>query len=383
VSETDRKVPPIRVLLIEDRIPDPSLGSGYPRMIDTIAELQNVVGAKVSLFPTFGVNDGERAHLPDDVDLIDVPLEDHLVGHRAFRGKYSAVIISRPHNYQRVAKVVRAVLPGVPVIYDAEALYFRRLERQADLATGAVRQQLLREARAMQALEERIAAESDAVVCISADEAELLSRKTVHPVVVNGPLLAAAAFTEQDFFSRQNVGFVAGWSAGPNAPNVDGLRWFARHVWPRVLARMPGAKLLVTGDAPPREVLRFACESIEFVGRVNDLEDFYAGIRVAVVPVRYGSGVKLKAVEALQFGVPTVATAIGAESIPSDVDGLLAVVDDTGEFADEIAALYLDVRVWQAQREILRIQADAWSEHRPVSIWPALFERVLVGGVSL
>ena len=96
-------------------------------------------------------------------------------------------------------------------------------------------------------------------------------------------------------------------------------------MWPLVLARVPGAKLLVTGDDPPREVLRFACDSIEFLGRVPDLERFYDALRVAIVPIRYGSGVKLKTVEALQFGVPTVSTTIGAESIPSDVDGLLPV----------------------------------------------------------
>src|SRR5271170_2834970 len=120
----------IRVLLVEDRIPDAALGSGYPRMIDTISELQRLVGARVALYPTFGVGDGESAHLPAGVELIELPLEDHLSGLRPYDDSYSAVIISRPHNYERVATTIRNYLPGVPVIYDAEALYFRRIERQ-------------------------------------------------------------------------------------------------------------------------------------------------------------------------------------------------------------------------------------------------------------
>jgi hypothetical protein len=372
----------IRVLLVEDRIPDAALGSGYPRMIDTISELQRLVGARVALYPTFGVGEGESAHLPAGVELIEVPLEDHLVGLRPDDDSYSAVIISRPHNYERVATTIRSYLPGVPVIYDAEALYFRRIERQSDLATGRVREQLLSEAAAMRVLEESIAAEVDAVVCISADEAELLKGKTRAPVVVNAPLLAKATLSHSGFAARANVGFVAGWSAGGNSPNADGLRWFARHVWPLVLARAPGAKLLVTGDDPPQEVLRFACDSIEFLGRVPDLERFYDQLRVAIVPIRYGSGVKLKAVEALQFGVPTVSTSIGAESIPSDVDGLLPVADDPTEFAIRVAELLLDQNAWDAHSELLAEQGRRWNEDRHVSIWPSLMTSVLTSSLT-
>ena len=369
----------VRVLLVEDRIPDASLGSGYPRMIDTIAELQQLVGAHVSLFPTFGINDGERDHLPAGVQLIDEPLEDHLVAMQHSGRRYSAVLVSRPHNYERVADVFRELLPGVPVIYDAEALYFRRLERQADLATSSTRERLLSDAHAMRALEESIAAEADVVVCISADEARLLDAKSKRPVVVNEPLLARATFSDAGFSDRSSVGFVAGWSAGANSPNADGLRWFARHVWPLVLARVPGVKLLVTGDDPPQEVLRFACESIEFVGRVSDLEVFYRGLRVAIVPIRYGSGVKLKAVEALQFGVPTVATSIGAESIPSDVEGLLPVTDGVEAFAARVAELLSDEGAWKEQSERLAEQGQRWNAQRHSSIWPELMESLLSG----
>ena len=379
MTSVDRPPEQLRVLLVEDRIPDASLGSGYPRMIDTIAELQRVVGAHVSLFPTFGINDGERDHLPSGVQLIDQPLEDHLATLQTVGSRYSAVLISRPHNYDRVADVFRRFLPGVPVIYDAEALYFRRLERQADLATNATRERLLADARAMRTLEESIAAEADVVVCISADEAELLNSKSRRPVVVNEPLLARATFSDAGFLDRSSVGFVAGWSAGANSPNADGLRWFARHVWPLVLARVPGVKLLVTGDDPPQEVLRFACESIQFVGRVSDLEEFYRGLRVAIVPIRYGSGVKLKAVEALQFGVPTVATTIGAESIPSDVEGVLPVTDGVEAFAERVAELLNDEGAWKEQSELLAEQGQRWNSQRHSSIWPELLGSLLSG----
>ncbi|HVB04629.1 MAG TPA: glycosyltransferase family 4 protein [Acidimicrobiales bacterium] len=363
---------PLRILLVEDYVPDATLGSGYGRMIDTITELQRAGDVTVTLFPTFGASDATPHAGPKNVEILDIPLERHLAEVHAAGGGYDLVIVSRPHNYEVASPILSDCLPGVPVIYDAEALYFRRLERQAKLATGVVRAKLLLEAAAMRRLEERIAAEADAVVCISDEEADLLTRHARRRVEVNGPLLAHAAWTDEGFSERRAVGFVAGWSAGPRSPNVDGLKWFARHVWPRVLARVPGAELVVTGSDPPLEVTRFECSSIHYAGVVPDLNRFYASLRLAVVPIRYGSGVKLKAVEALQSGVPTVATAVGAEGIPTDVTDLIPVTDDAREFADLVALLIGNEEIWRAQRERLKEQCRIWEEHPQSSVWPGL-----------
>ncbi len=362
---------PLRILVVEDYVPDATLGSGYGRMIETITDLQRAGEVTVALYPTLGASDEPRVG-PVDVEVLDEKLERHLLDLAAHGGGYDLVIVSRPHNYEVVAPVLNELLPGVPVVYDAEALYFRRLERQAKLAEGPVRAKLLVEAAQMRRLEERIAAEADAVVCIAEEEADLLTRHARRPVAVNGPLLAHATWTDEDFSERVGVGFVAGWSAGPRSPNVDGLKWFARHVWPRVLARVPQAELIVTGAEPPREVTRFACRSIRFAGVVPDLRRFYAGLRLAVVPIRYGSGVKLKAVEALQSGVPTIATVVGAEGIPTDIPGLIPVADEPWEFADLVALLLEEEEVWRAQRQLLAEQCRIWEEHPQTSVWPGL-----------
>lgn len=362
---------PLRILVVEDYVPDASLGSGYGRMIETISELQRAGDVTVTLFPTLGSGEAPRVG-PKGIEVLKISLERHLEQLESQGGGYDLVIVSRPHNYEAVAPVLTSRLAGVPWIYDAEALYFRRLERQAKLAEGDVRANLLREASRMRHLEERIAAEADAVVCIADEEADLLTRHARRSVEVNGPLLAHANWTNENFSERRGVGFVAGWSAGPNSPNVDGLKWFARHVWPRVLARVPTAELFVTGAEPPREVTRFESRSIHFTGVVPDLSRFYASLRLAVVPIRYGSGVKLKAVEALQSGVPTIATTVGAEGIPIDIPGLLPVADNAWEFADLVALLLEDEEIWLNQRDLLAEQCRIWEAHPQTSVWPGL-----------
>jgi glycosyltransferase involved in cell wall biosynthesis len=376
---------PLRILIVEDYVPDATIGSGYGRMIDTIADLRAMGNVHIALYPAFGQSEGEPRIGPAGVEVLAEPLAGHLLQLRSRGIRYDVVIVSRPHNYELVAPTLRDLLPGVPVIYDAEALYFRRRERQAALADGEVKETLLHEAFETRELEERIAREVDAVVCIAPEEAALLQRQTDRPVVVNGPLLTRVSWSSAGFGQRDGIGFIAGWSAGPGSPNIDGLRWFARHVWPRVLARVPSARLFVTGEDPPIEVRRFACRSIRFLGFVPDLGGFYDRLRVTVVPIRYGSGVKLKAVEALQFGVPTVATTVGAEGIPVDVPGLIPVADDPAEFAEYVARIHENQEAWEQQRNLLTEQSARWTANPQQSIWPGLVRRLVTehrGGVA-
>jgi glycosyltransferase involved in cell wall biosynthesis len=90
--------------------------------------------------------------------------------------------------------------------------------------------------------------------------------------------------------------------------------------------------------------------------------------------------VKLKAVEALQSGVPTVATTVGAESIPTGVASLLQVSDDPQEFAELVAREHEDSETWYAQRQRLAEQVALWSAHPQTSIWPGLVTRLASKG---
>ena len=385
-----------RVLIVDDVVPNAAAGSGYPRMLETISTIQAVPNVEVSLFPVVDVfHAGTRpvsvrrwtGELP--LEVITEELGRHLRRVVLAGRAYDLVIISRPHNYQLVIKTIKRYLRDVPVIYDAEALFYRRLERQLDLAESSGRRSLRREMEAMREVEETIAREVDELVCVSQDEAEILRQLTDRPGLVHSPLLHSMDWTEAGFQDRSGVCFIAGWSAGAKSPNGDGMRWFAREVWPRVLARLPEAELEVTGAKAPIEVRRFACESIRFIGRVDDLKGYYGSRRVVIVPNRYGAGVKNKTMEALQAGVPVVSTVVGAEGmpIPGFTDGsagrpawspsYLFVTDDPTEFAVRIVALLRDEQLWEQERQLLRAQCSAWERERLTNVWPSILERYL------
>ena len=115
-----------------------------------------------------------------------------------------------------------------------------------------------------------------------------------------------------------------------------------------------------------------------FVGEVDDLAAFYAAIRVAVVPLRYGAGVKIKTIEALQYAVPSVATSIGAEGLPLDDHRVLPVEDDPAAFATTVARLLRDPDAWARQRDAILEQHDRWERVGRPPVWPSLLDRLAV-----
>jgi GT2 family glycosyltransferase/glycosyltransferase involved in cell wall biosynthesis len=367
---------PSRVLVIDDRLPDSRLGSGYSRMFDVVREI-SAAGYRVSVFPTNEVNGDPDVLGALGVGVVTEPLSEHL---RRRSVNYEAVIISRPHNFERYGWMVRDLQPNANLCYDAEALFYRRLEAQAALASqGGTREALTNAADESRTVEAEIARSVDSIVCVSSDEAAALRALGAREPYVVEPWLSEPALTPAGFADRCDVFLVAGWLAGPESPNVDGLLWFAHEVMPIVRARVPWARVLVSGAAPPKEAIEVGGRGISFVGQVKNMAEFYGRARVCIVPLRYGAGVKIKTVEALQYGVPTVATTVGAEGVDLRGTDALLVVDEARDFALGLISLLTDRGDWDARRaEIETLDALRRSEASRVS-WGSILAEV-VGG---
>jgi glycosyltransferase involved in cell wall biosynthesis len=124
--------------------------------------------------------------------------------------------------------------------------------------------------------------------------------------------------------------------------NDDGLRSFLTAVWPLVLDRLPGARLRVLGREPStelRDVVGRFSQSVSLEGFVPDLGELFSHAAATINPLRFGSGIKLKVIEALGRGVPVVSTEIGAEGISSGWTHGILVADEPFEFADLMVGL--------------------------------------------
>jgi len=255
-----------------------------------------------------------------------------------------AVLLSRPDVAEAHLDAVRAHA-GCPVAFYGHDLHFRRMQEQAAQAGGDDAARLQREADAMQACERALWRRHDVVLYPSEDEAAQV--RALEPAVDARAVLPYAYDRFVDDATpagRAGVLFVAGFA---HPPNVDAARWLVEAIMPVVWARRPGLRLSLVGSNPTAEVLALAGDRVEVTGFVSDaeLQRRYGAARVAVVPLRFGAGVKSKVVEALQQGLPLVTTSVGAQGLPG-VEAACTVADDPATLAEAILAWLDDDQAW-------------------------------------
>ena len=130
-----------------------------------------------------------------------------------------------------------------------------------------------------------------------------------------------------------------------HVPNQVALDWFTRNVLPHVVERCPGARLIVAGsDPPPRHAYHDPLNAIDMLGFVEDIQPLFAETAVFVCPIRSGSGVRVKLLEAFASGIPVVSTRVGAEGLArlsSDVSSeVCSLADDPVEFAERVIEIF-------------------------------------------
>jgi glycosyltransferase involved in cell wall biosynthesis len=126
-------------------------------------------------------------------------------------------------------------------------------------------------------------------------------------------------------------------------PNQVALDWFTREVLPLILHRLPQARLLVAGsDPPPRHSIPDPANAIDLLGFVEDIQPLFSSCALFICPIRSGSGVRVKLLEAFASGIPVVSTKLGAEGL-ARIDGeFCALSDDPRDFASKAVQLLQD-----------------------------------------
>lgn len=257
-------------------------------------------------------------------------------------GDVDAVLLSRPSVAGKLIDTVRGH-SRARIVYYGHDLHFRRMRDEAKVLSQAG---MLEDAERMEQLERRVWRKSDVVLYPSQEEAAAAA--AIEPGV---DVRAIAAYAYDNFEldaepdGRADLIFVAGFV---HPPNADAAEWLVRSVMPRVWRELPDARLSLVGANPCDRVLALAGERVEVTGFVSDAElaRRYRAARVAVVPLRFGAGVKSKVVEALQQGLPLVTTPVGAQGLPG-VEKTAIVTDEEQSMADGIVQLLRDDAQWR------------------------------------
>lgn len=153
--------------------------------------------------------------------------------------------------------------------------------------------------------------------------------------------------------------------------NFEGLEYFAREIYPLILAERPGARLYVTGktDPAPLEQLNLR-EKMVFTGYLADLRPMLRRACVNVVPLLTGGGTRLKILEGWAAGTPIVSTSRGAEGLLFEDGRHLLIADQPGQFARAVLRILSDPALRASLRENGRALVETHYD------WNAIVDRL-------
>lgn len=340
-----------RLLILDNELPCEALGAGYPRMRRLVAEAV-AAGWEVTFFPLHRpeIDWAEaRRELPPDVEIAAGILWPGLGGFLAERsGAYHTLLVSRPDNMRLVRPILAAAAGHVApsrVIYDAEALF---ATRTIEARAAAGQPLTAAEAESLVAEEVQLAADSDAVICVSPLEAAEFRRRTSasvhcisHPA---SPRLASPPFAE-----RSGYLFV-GRLREPESPNWIGLVRFLAEVWPLIRSHDPAAVLRVVGHVATDHAPLLA-EGVEILGPRADVLPLYDAARVFLAPTFIAAGVPIKILDAAAAGLPVVTYPMMVRLL-GWTNGIEILAEEQAErLAAAACLLHDDAARWRSIRE--------------------------------
>jgi hypothetical protein len=143
-------------------------------------------------------------------------------------------------------------------------------------------------------------------------------------------------------------------------PNVEGVLWFSREVWPTIRDQRPDALFSIVGSDPAAAVRRLASArtGIEVTGTVPDVRSHLWNAAVSVAPLMIARGVQTKVLEAVAAGLPAVVTSQVFEGLPAEIRTACRVADSSEAFAQQTLAL---LALSGHERRALVAQADLCS----------------------
>lgn len=125
-------------------------------------------------------------------------------------------------------------------------------------------------------------------------------------------------------------------------PNREGVEWFLKNVWTRVVEQVPDAKFYLAGRNFPDEIKNLQVKGLVVVGEVEDAKQFIFSKSISIVPLFAGSGMRVKIIEAMALGRAVISTTVGAESISYSNGKDILIADDAKGFAQAVINVLKD-----------------------------------------
>jgi glycosyltransferase involved in cell wall biosynthesis len=304
-----------------------------------------------------------RDYVPEMVDKIEALLKEI---------SFDAVHADQLWMAQ-YAQEVKKFCPDISLTLDQHNAVFLIPKRLADGESNPVKRWFFHlESTRLKRYESTICDQFDDVVWVTDED-----RQEVNPQSIGSksssviPICVEPTPTKVAHINKQQprITFLGGLHWPPNA---QGIVWFFKEIFPHIKAEIPETILTVIGKNPPSELYG---NSVETTGYVPDLEPYLKEPGVFIVPLLAGGGMRVKILDAWNWGIPIVSTTIGAEGIIAIDQVNMLIADSPNAFAKATIRLLkepeLAMRLVENGRQTLKTQYNwktiyrAWDKIYP------------------
>jgi glycosyltransferase involved in cell wall biosynthesis len=183
----------------------------------------------------------------------------------------------------------------------------------------------------------------DEIWAISSDEQFVFSQFCKPPVKLLPIMLNKPSAGTYNYSNRKyDIIYVA----SDNVHNQLAAKWFFEKVYPLLPKQV---SICVIGKINQHLSLNKQITQLAFV---EDLAPYYTNARVAICPMLSGTGIKIKVIEAMSYGLPVVCNTRGVDGLPNKTDNGCIVTDDEQAFCDSIVMLLNNPEAYQQQSKL-------------------------------
>ena len=360
------------ILIIDHGVPTPDQDAGSKTMLAFMSALQEL-GHVVKLWSDSPTIPQEYVTPLSErgIEVIGMPEIFTFSRWMTEHGKcIDAFILSRPGIADRYIDTIRE-FSKAKIIFYGHDMHHQRIEAEAKLLADG---RLSKSAQKMQKTELSIWNRCDVSLYPSMEEVETARRLApLADIRAISPYSLTPAAIEDGpdaSVSAKDLVFVAGFK---HKPNEDAAKWLVDQVLPIILKVHPDAHLFLVGSNPTQAVQSLAGPSVTVTGSVTETElvAHYRRARVALAPLRFGAGVKLKVLEAMAEGTPIVTTSVGAQGLQDAA--FLKPADDPQAFAEQVIELIENSNLRRAR---IKMQSELVQQHYSGSAIRELFSQI-------
>ena len=239
----------------------------------------------------------------------------------------------------RVAEYIRK--KSIPKALDYQDIFSYGMKRRADIASPVTRPIFNMEYRRLKRYEAAIFEDFDVKTIISEPDRSLFphDRRNEILVIPNG--------VDHDYFKPQkrekqyDLVFTGNMSY---PPNVNAVEYMTDEIMPIVWKTLPETKLYIAGATPDPKVKRAASDKVIVSGWLDDIRDAYAQSRVFIAPMRIGTGLQNKLLEAMSMRLPAITSPLANASLGAKPNEEILIGSNAEEMAQHIITLLTDTQ---------------------------------------